>query len=176
MSAKGYFGCPNDVCDFRTCSINHHNNFSICDEEGFEIIGEGGGSIKSGQRVSFRFVKEENKWLGCPHNNQCDIMRTCPGSDTSSRARNFNTCWGERFKIYACGRNNGDHIQNGDLVMIYFPGHSPTMFSNDKKYISMEGSTEGDDASMSTCPGINAPSSFVFSFCPNSVFRIHRKP
>ena len=49
MSAKGYFGCPNDICDFRTCSINHHNNFGICDGEEFEIIGEGGGSIKSGQ-------------------------------------------------------------------------------------------------------------------------------
>ena len=65
---------------------------------------------------------------------------------------------------YACGRNNGDYIQNGDLVMIYFPGHSPTMFSNDKKYVSMEGSTEGDDATMSTCPGINAPSPFVSHF------------
>ena len=60
--------------------------------------------------------------------------------------------------------------------MIYFPGHSLTIYSNDKKYTSMEGSTEGDDATMSTCPGINAPSCFVFSFCPNSVFRIHRKP
>ena len=49
MRAKRYFGCPNDLCDIHTCSINHHNNFSICDGEGFEIIGEGGGSIKSGQ-------------------------------------------------------------------------------------------------------------------------------
>ena len=70
---------------------------------------------------------------------------------------------------YACGRNNGDHIQNRDLVMIYFPGHSPSIYSNNMKYISMEGSNEGDDATMSTCPGINAPSPFVFSFCPNSV-------
>ena len=49
MRARRYFGCPNDLCDIHTCSINHHNNFSICDGEGFEIIGEGGGSIKSGQ-------------------------------------------------------------------------------------------------------------------------------
>ena len=60
--------------------------------------------------------------------------------------------------------------------MIYFPGHPANKYSNDKKYISMEGSAEGDDASMSTCPGINAPSCFSFSICPNSVFRIHRKP
>ena len=172
MSAKGYFGCPNDTCNFSTCSNHHHDNFTVCDGEGFEIICEGGGSIKSGQRVSFRFVIEGNVWLGCPHNNRCD-KRTCPGSVTSSRARDFNTCWGERFTIYACGRNNGDHIQNGDLIMIYFPGHA---IGNNKKYISIEGSAEGDSASMSTCPGINAPSCVSFSICPNSVFRIHRKP
>ena len=175
MSAKGYLGCPYAICDFRTCSVNHHNDFNGCTGEGFQIIGEGGGNIKSGQRVSFRFVREGNVWMGCPHSNHCD-KRTCPGSVTSSRARNFNTCWGERFTIYACERNNGDHIQNGDLVMIYFPGNPSSKSSNDKKYISIEESAEGDDTSISTCPGINAPSCFSFSICPKSVFHIHRKP
>ena len=49
MSAKGYLGCPSAICDFRTCPVYFHTDFDGCTGEGFQIIGEGGGSIKSGQ-------------------------------------------------------------------------------------------------------------------------------
>ena len=171
IGAKGYLGCPFDVCDLRTCPIGHHKNFAICTGEGFQIIGEGGGSIKSGQRVRFRFVREGNTWLGCPL-NYCD-KRLCPGEINSVRARNFDTCWGEVFRIYACGRNNGHRIQNGDLVMIYFPEHP---HGKGKGYISIQGSSEGADTSLSLCPGNNSLTPLRYSLCSNNVFRIHRKP
>jgi len=171
MSAKGYLGCPNRICDLGVCSLTNYNNFGVCGKEGFQIIGEGGGSIKSGQRVRFRYTNEHNRWLGCPY-NRCD-KRPCPGSINSANARNFDTCWGEVFKIYACGRHDQDQIQNGDLVMIYFEDERSIM----KGFISIQGSSEGADTSISVCPGNNPPpASLSYSFCSRNVFRIHRKP
>ena len=54
--------------------------------------------------------------------------------------------------------------------MIYFPGHPTLTFGNDKKDINIEGSAEGDDTSMSTCPGITAPSCFSVSHFILTVF------
>ena len=42
MNAKGYLGCPYDVCDLKTCPLRHYKNFETCYGEGFQIIGEGG--------------------------------------------------------------------------------------------------------------------------------------
>ena len=41
MNAKGYLGCPYDVCDLKTCPLRHYKNFETCYGEGFQIIGEG---------------------------------------------------------------------------------------------------------------------------------------
>lgn len=172
MNAKGYLGCPYDVCDLKTCPLRHYKNFETCYGEGFQIIGEGGGSIKSGQRVRFRYVNEGN-WLGCPHNNRCD-KRSCPGAITSAAANNFDTCWGERFVIYARDRSSGEQIQNGDIVMIYFQGKES---EGKPGYISIQKSYVGADTSLSLCPGKNVvPTYFSYSRCTTSVFRIHRKP
>ena len=102
MNTRGYLGCPKDVCDLRTCSSSNYKNFDTCSGESFQILGERGGNIESGQRVRFRYVSEANSWLGCSHNNRCD-KRTCPGAINSKAANNFNTCWGERFVIYGHG-------------------------------------------------------------------------
>ena len=169
IDTKGYLGCPNSICDLHTCSST---NFETCMKELFQIIGEGGGNIKSGQRVRFRYVAAENSWLGCPHSNRCD-KRSCPGA--LSRASNLNTCWGERFVIYGRGRRNGENLLHGDIVSIYFlPQHEGSSYSR-SGYITIAGSSSGADTSISSCLGSTPPSYFKYSSCPDSVFRIYKK-
>ena len=176
IDTEGYLGCPNSVCDLRTCSSK---SFETCMQELFQIIGEGGGSIKSGQKVSFRYVAAENSWLGCPHYNRCD-KRSCPG--TFNRESNFNTCWGERFVIYGHGRRNKENILHGDIVSIYFsPKHSGSSYSGSSYhsspgYITIAGSSLGADTSISACLGSTPPTYFRYSSCPDSVFRIYKQP
>ena len=172
LSAKGYLSCPYDVCDSRTYPLYNFKNFEVCGGEGFQILDEGGGSIKSGQRVRFRYVNGGNLWLGCPRNNQCG-KRSCPGTISSTSARNLNTCWGERFVIYARGRHNGEDLQNQDIVVIYFPAKES---EGKPGYITIQGSRSGADTSLSSCLGSTPPIYFSYSRCPTSVFRIHRKP
>ena len=174
MNTRGYLGCPSDVCDLRKCSSSNFKNFDTCSGESFQILGERGGNIESGQRVRFRYVSEVNSWLGCPHRNRCD-KRTCPGAIGSRAANNFNTCWGERFVIYGRGRNHGEKILNGDIVSIYFlPQESGVTYSK-PGYITIKGSTVGADTSLDSCLGSVPPAYFRYPHCPTSVFRIHKK-
>ena len=169
IDTEGYLGCPNSVCDLRTCSLK---NFESCTKELFQIIGEGGGNIKSGQRVRFRYAAAGNSWLGCPHYNRCD-KRPCAG--TVSRANNFNICWGEIFVIYGRGRRNGENILHGDVVSIYYlPQRSGSTYSR-SGYITIAGSFLGADTSISSCLGSTPPSYFRYSSCLDSVFRIYIK-
>ena len=168
MGARGWLGCIDSVCDLRSCPYGGNNiyDFNSCHGELFRIVVENGGSAKSGYRVRFLYVTWTNWWLGCPINNRCD-KRNCPGS--LAQGASFSRCNGEIFRIYACGRNHGDTIYNGDLVMIYLPAYG-------SKYISIQGSTEGADTSLNSCPGSTPPAYFSYSICSNNVFRIYKKP
>ena len=170
MGAKGWLGYPDSVCDLRNCPYYGNNiyNFNSCHGELFRIVVENGGSVKSGYRVHFQYVTWTNWWLGCPIANRCD-KRNCPGSLAQGASFTNSRCNGEIFRIYAHGRNYGNTIYNGDLVMIYLPAYS-------SNYISTQGSTEGADTSMNSCPGRTPPAYFSYSICSNNVFRIYKKP
>ena len=174
LGAKdAWLGCPdtNKVCDLRTCPSSNENyhDFNGCSGEVFRIIGEGTfkSSIKSGQRIRLRYLREKNAWMGCPSNKNCD-HRTCPG--TTSQGRNFanNRCYGEIFRIYARGRTNGQIIYNGDVVMLYYPDNG--------RYVSIQGKSNGDDTSLDFCPGMVPPAYLSYGICSKNVFRIYRKP
>ena len=170
MGASGWLGYPDSVYDLRSCPYSGNNieNFNSCHGELFRIVVEYGGSVQFGDCVRFQFATWGNWWMECANNNRCD-KRNCPGS--LAQATSFSICGGEIFEIHARGRSYGETIKNGDLVMIY-----STEYSEHDKYISIQGSTEGSDTSMNSCPGSTPPAYFSYSFCSNNVFHIYRKP
>ena len=126
----------------RTCpsrNNNYYRNFGNCNGEVFQIIGDGTThhSIKAGQQIRLRFVRDSKSWMGCFHNNRCD-RRSCPG--TTSQATDFNRCRGEIFRIYARGKTNGQIIYDGDVVMLYYIA--------DGRFVSIQGQNEGDNTSL----------------------------
>ena len=168
MGARNaWLGCPDTVCDLRTCPSTNNNyaNFGACRGEQFQIIGKGthGYPIKSGQQIRLRYVAAHNTWMGCPANNRCD-RRTCPG--TTVQSTDFSRCGGEILTIYARGRTNGQTIYNGDVVMLYHGG----------RYVSIQGENDGDDTSLNFCPGVNPPAFLSYGICSNNAFRIYRRP
>ena len=172
MGAKNaWLGCPDNVCDLRHCpsSDNKYRYFDgRCWGEEFQIVGEGTrySSIKCGQRIRLRYLREDNTWIGCPSNKHCD-KRTCPG--TTAQGSNFSDgCWGEIFRMYAYGKPNGQIIYNGDVVMLYYEYKG--------RYVSIQGDNFGDDASLDFCPGVTPPPYLSYRICLNNAFRIYRKP
>ena len=147
--------------------IKHYRNFGHCNGEVFQIIGKGAfhDSIKSGQQIRIRFVRDHNSWMGCPAKTHCGTS-ICPG--TTVQASDFSICGGEIFEIYARGKTNGETIHNGDVVMLYHPG--------DRRYVSIQGENEADDTSLNYCPGIVPPAYLSYSICSKNAFQIYRKP
>ena len=158
------------MCDLRRCpSVNENYRYfdGRCWGEEFQIIGEGPNftPIKSGQRIRLRYPREHNTWMGCPQNKRCD-KRTCPG--TTATAKDFSgRCWGEVLNIYARGKANGATINNGDVVMLYYP--------REGLYVSIQGENDNDDTSINFCPGAAPPSYFSYAICSKNAFRIYRK-
>ena len=152
----------------RRCpSVHDYHDFNNCGGEKFQIIGEGAtqNAIKSGQRIRLRFLGAEKGWLGCPTKTHCD-RRPCPG--TTAQASDFSRCEGEIFRIFARGKENGQVIHDGDLVMLYYPVTDTS--------VSIQGQNEGDDTSLNFCPGVTPPAYLSYGICSKNVFRIHRKP
>ena len=116
IGASGFLGRPYSVCDLRSFPY-FYNIRSVypCNGEQFHIVVENGGSLQSGERVSFQYVTESNQWLGCPARTYCD-ERTCLGSLSNSQAANLNRCEGETFRIYARGKGAG-HKQLGMEIL-----------------------------------------------------------
>jgi len=166
---RGWLGCFDNICDIRQCPSNTNQNFTICWGEVFQIIGEGlhtGDPITSGMRVRIRYTRTANTWFACINNARCD-KRPCPGS--ISQARDFNRCGGEIFHIYARGREHGEDIANGDLVMLYSPWI-------DRRYVVANGQNEGDDLTVDFCPGETPPAYLTYAICSKNVFRIFKDP
>ena len=165
VATRGWLGCPFRLCDLRKCpSYNSHltgkSKFGNCDGEVFQIFSNGGEYIKSGYKVRIRFVRAGSKWLSCS-NGRCSTSN-CPGSTTE--ATNFTiSCDNETFTIYAQAKSYGDVIFNGDYVML----------TNGTKYISIQGSDEGDDVSLNFCPGDVPPYNSSFITCTRNVFQIY---
>ena len=163
-----WFGCPDSVCDLRRCpSVNDNYLYSDgrCWGEDFQIFAEGPNfnPIKSGQRIMLRYPREHQTWMGCPAHKRCD-KRTCPGSTTTAKSR-IDNCWGEVFNIYARGKRNGAVINNGDVVMIYYP--------REGLYVSIQGENDHDDTSINFCPAAAPPSYFSYAICSKNAFRIY---
>lgn len=169
---RGFIGCYDDICDLRFCPSWNENNlrdFSLCWAEVFQIIGEGlhlGGPITSGMRVRIRYTRVANTWFACVNNARCD-KRPCPGNIT--QARNFDVCGGEVFHIYARGREFGEDIANGDLVMLF------SSFI-DRRYVAANGQNDADDLTVDFCPGETPPAYLSYAFCSKNVFRIYIDP
>ena len=140
-----------------------------CWGEVFQIIGEGlhiGDPITSGMRVRIRYTRGTNQWFACVNGWQCD-KRPCPG--TITEARNFDRCTGELFHIYARGREHGEDIANGDLIMLF------SSYSN-RRYVAAAGQNDEDDLTVDFCPGETPPAYLTFAFCSKNVFRVYKDP
>jgi len=171
LGAKyAWLGCPdsNKVCDLRRCpSVNeNYRSPGRCWGEEFQIIGEGKNfdSIKSGQRIRLRYLREHNTWMGCPGHNHCD-KRTCPGTTAAAKDFTNDRCWGEIFVIYARGKANGAAIYNGDVVMLYYPRQG--------LYVSIQGENSNDDTSINFCPGAPPPAYLSYAMCSKNSFRVY---
>ena len=168
---KAWLGCPYDICDLRRCPSagdNYRHFDTQCGGETFQIFNNGtqNSAIKCGQRIRLHYLLKENSWVGCPMTKKYCDKSNCPG--TTSNAKNFNRCGGEIFIIYARGRNNGEVIYNGDVVMLYYPSAC--------KYISIQGEVDGNGSSLSFCPGLAPPAYLSYGVCSKNAFRIYRKP
>ena len=165
IGASGWLSCSDDVCDLRSCPYYDHyiKSLNTCKGELFRIVVENSGTVESGEHV--RFFIGNNQWLGCPWDYRCD-KKPCPGK--FSAAADFKRCAGENFIIYARGKENGETILNGDLVILYLPGYYGG------KYVSIQGYNETSDTSMNYCPGKVPPSYDDYTTCSNNVFRIYK--
>ena len=172
MGAKqAWLGCPFDTCDLRRCPSkgDKYRHFDTqCGGETFQIFNDGAQNspIKCGQRIRLRYLFGQKNWVGCPLTKKHCDKSNCPG--TTSNAKNFNRCGEEIFIIYARGRNNGEVIYNGDVVMLYFPPAG--------KYVSIQGVNQADATSINFCPGVAPPAYLSYGICSKNAFRIYRKP
>jgi len=167
-----WLGCPNSVCSLQTCSnYGKHPIDGRCYGEEFQIIGEGPdqSSIRSGQRIRIHYQHENNTWIGCSDHfgNRCK-KENCSGTSLQGKIFTNNRCWGEAFNIYARGKNNGEIINNGDLVMIYYRHLG--------RYLTIQKEYEGSETSLNYCPGKIPPAYLTYSICSKNVFRIYRDP
>jgi len=168
-----WLGCDDTYsCGLWTCpNYGNHLYFDKrCLDEEFQIIGEGTihHPIKSGQRIRIRYINRHNSWVGCSATAHCDNKAACPGNTAQGMDFTNNRCSGEIFSIYARGRRNGEIINNGDLVMLYY--------SRGGLYVSIQGETLTSKTSLNFCPGLMPPAYLSYSICSKNVFRIHRKP
>ena len=168
-ATRGWLGCPYPPCDLRKCpSYRSHligaSKFKQCGAEVFQIFGNGDEYIRSGYKVRIRFIEAGNKWLSC-YNGSCTV-KNCPGS--TSKATNFTIpCSNETFTIYGMARRYGDVIYDGDFVMLHIN-------ANGNKYISIQGSKEGDNTSLDYCPGTVPPYYFSYFTCTRNVFQTYK--
>ncbi|XP_065894536.1 uncharacterized protein [Dysidea avara] len=168
---NAWLGCPdsNKVCDLRRCPSGNENYRypGRCWGEEFQIIGEGTSltPIKSGQRIRLRYPREHNTWMGCPQNKRCD-KRTCPGTTITAKNFKSNRCYGEIFVIYARGKANGAVVNNGDVVMLYYP--------HGGLYVSIQGENDNDDTSLNFCPGAAPPAYLSYAMCSKNSYRVYR--
>ena len=116
--------------------------------------------------MRIRFIIAGSKWLSC-YNGSCTV-KNCPGS--TKIATNFAIpCRNETFTIFGMTRRYGDVIYDGDLVMLHIN-------ANGKKYISIQGQNEGDNASLDFCPGNVPPYYFSYFTCTRNVFQTYKIP
>ena len=164
-----WLGCLDNVCDLRRCPSyeDKYEDPGRCWGEEFQIIGEGPkyGPIKCGHRIRLRYPHDQNTWVGCPDYKRCD-KRTCPGTPDEGKDFTNDRCWGETFFIYARGKVNGEVINNGDVVMLYYP--------QEGLYVSIQGENEQDDTSLNFCPGVAPPAYLSYAMCSKNAFRIYR--
>ena len=164
----GWLSCLDSKCDLRSCSVTKYQYFDgQCHGEEFQIISNDTNysTIKSGQEIRLRYLHELRTWMTCSGNTHCS-KTTCPG--TSAQGSDFNRCKGDLFRIYAQGKTNGEVIYNGDVVMLYYIRFG--------KYVYIRGEYNGDDTSLSFCPGTAPPAYLSFGLCSKTVFRIYQKP
>jgi len=168
---NAWLGCHGSykVCGLHRCpSKNENYRFpGRCWGEEFQIIGEGKNfdSIKSGQRIRLRYLREHNTWMGCARLNRCE-QATCPGTTAAAKDFTNDRCWGEIFVIYARGKANGAVIYNGDVVMLYYPRKG--------LYVSIQGENDDDDTSINFCPGAAPPAYFSYAMCSKNSFRVYQ--
>ena len=169
LATEGWLGCPYSPCDLRKCpSYRKHlsgtSKFKQCGGETFQIFGNGDEYIRSGYKVRIRLIQAGSKWLSC-YNGSCNV-KNCPGSTT--KTTNFTIpCRNETFTIFGMARRYGDVIYDGDLVMLHIN-------TNGKKYISIQGHNDGDNASLDFCPGNVPPYYFSYFACTRNVFQTYK--
>jgi len=147
-------------------SYNQYQNFHICIGELFQIFGEGTpyNLIKSGQQIRLKYGHPDLLyWVGCASNNHCN-RSDC----ITVQGNKFIRCKDQIFRIYARGRENGDVVLNGDVVMLYYV--------HGGKYISIQGQNEGNHTSLNFCPGMAPPAYLSYGICSKNAFRVYRKP
>jgi len=94
--------------------------------------------------------------MGCQTNHRC-YKTDCPGSITQARG-----CSGEDFTR---GRNNGEIIYNGDVVMLYV--NCMCQYKDD--------SLGTKQLSVDFCPGRAPPSYLSYEMCSKYAFQVYRR-
>ena len=123
------------------------------------------GRICSGDIVGLHYTLQHGKWLGCL-GRQC-AKKSCPGYPSSrygfATRDSWYHCYGEVFRIYAYRKKEGDTINSGDDIMLYF--------INSRKWVNGEGEIEGNNS----CPGSAPPHQHKFDVCAHEVFTIIKR-
>ena len=164
-----WLGCSLGHCTGAPCPgvYMRGSDWTDCWGEVFRIYrASGRGWIRVGDLVGLYYPRESGIWVGCSLST-CR-MATCPGQPTAAYGfasqEQWFTCWGEVFKIYANGKNEGSIINSNDDIMLYY--------LNANVWVSQGyGNTV-----KSHCPGSSRPpSSSKYDTCSNEVFKIWKR-
>lgn len=160
-------GCAGGHCGKAGCPNLFMDEWAHCWGEVFRIYRAlGTGAVRVGDLVGIYYPREPGKWLGCA--GQTCGKATCPGHPTSaygfSHHEHWYRCYGEVFKIYARGRNNGDIIRHEDDIALYYVQAGDWV------------SHSSSSIYRNPCIGNNRPPSYnLYDRCWGEIFKIWKR-
>ena len=147
------------------------DDWNTCHGEIFQIYrARGPGQVRAGDLVGLHYPNIPGKWLGCPGTTKGCEKTSCPGQPTIAHGfatlDNWFRCWGEVFRIYANGKNEGAVIKSGDDIMLYYIQEGNWVAQPDT-----------GNTGKFPCPGtVRPPPLSRVDVCPSETFKIWKRP
>lgn len=115
----GKFKCSNGKCIRWSWICDGDNDCGNNDDESRTRCPN---FIRSGDLIALKSNAKPNQWLSCYCTVNCGVdrckLRGCPGSQMTGN--DWNSCSGERFRLYLTGYGDGEPVRSGDRIALYY--------------------------------------------------------